>query len=178
MVQLSFFLALPLLASAFATPVKRTVAQVEADIRNISTQVTSLDSAINGFPASGLAGALGIHNAAGTLETAVNQGTTDVKATGTVSEADGQTILSSIQAFEPAILDALKAIATKKAAFDSQPITGLSALVRADLQTLSTVTNAFADALVVTAPADLKAQATTIQTTIAQAFATAIAAYS
>ncbi|KAJ6490442.1 hydrophobic surface binding protein [Mycena vulgaris] len=177
MVQLSFFLALPLLASAFATPGKRTVAQVEAEIRTISTQFTSLDTAINGFPASGLVGALGIHTAAGTLETPVNQGTTDVKATGTFSEADGATILNSMQAIEPIILDALKGITTKKAAIDSQPITRLSALVLQDLTTLSPDINAFTAALVAAAPADLNAQAIAIQNAIAQAFGNAIAAY-
>ena len=46
--------------SASTLPVKRTVAQVEADIANIATQVATLDSAIDAYPNPGgtLAGAL------------------------------------------------------------------------------------------------------------------------
>ncbi|KAJ7169262.1 hydrophobic surface binding protein [Mycena crocata] len=182
MVQLSrlrvaFSLSLLATYACFATSVKRTVAQVQADISSISSQVTTLDNDINGFPASGLVGALGIHTAAGNLETSLNQGTTDVKATGAVSEADGRTILNSVTAFEPKILDALKAIATKRAAFMALPVAGIPALVLQDLQTLRSDTGAFASALVASAPADLKSQATSIQSTIDAAFATAIAAY-
>lgn len=40
-------------AVGLATPVKRTVAQVNADIASISSKVTALDTAINSFPATG-----------------------------------------------------------------------------------------------------------------------------
>jgi hypothetical protein len=59
MVQLSrLIFSLSLLAASVATPLKRTVAQVESDIANISSQVTTLDNNIKAFPGSGLAGAL------------------------------------------------------------------------------------------------------------------------
>jgi hypothetical protein len=58
MVQLSNFLvSLLLLTSSLGTPLKRTVAQIEADIASITTQVTALHSALQAFPATGLAGA-------------------------------------------------------------------------------------------------------------------------
>lgn len=54
-----FIIGSALIGSVLSAPnFKRTVAQVEADIANISSQVTSLDTAINAFPGSGLAGAL------------------------------------------------------------------------------------------------------------------------
>jgi hypothetical protein len=74
----------------------------------------------------------GIHSAAGTLQNTLNNATSDVKvrlfflltsililpkATGSVSESDGTTILHSVEAFEPTILDALSQIAAKKADF-------------------------------------------------------------
>ncbi|KAK7046608.1 hydrophobic surface binding protein [Favolaschia claudopus] len=171
--------SLCLVAAAFATPLfKRTVAQVESDIASISSQVTTLDNNIKGFPASGLAGALGIHTAATNLETTLNTGTNDVKATPAFSESDGQTILNSVQAIEPVILDALAQITAKKADFDALPIGGLPALILQDLKTLKADTDAFSGALIVNAPADLKSQATTIQTNIDAGFASAIAAYS
>ncbi|KAJ7844170.1 hydrophobic surface binding protein [Mycena leptocephala] len=179
MVQLSrLIFSLSLLAATVATPFKRTVAQIEADIANISSQVTTLDNSIKAFPGSGLAGALGIHSAAGTLQTTLNNATSDVKATGAVSESDGTTILHSVEAFEPTILDALSQIATKKASFDAQPIGGLSALVLQDLKNLNASTNAFSNALIAAAPADLKTEATTIVTNINAGFASAIKAYS
>jgi hypothetical protein len=50
MVQLSrLIFSLSLLAAAVATPVKRTVAQIEADIANIASQVATLDNDIKAF---------------------------------------------------------------------------------------------------------------------------------
>ncbi|KAJ7727764.1 hydrophobic surface binding protein [Mycena metata] len=181
MVQFSrFLLSLSLLAVGLASPVKRTVAQVEADIASISAQVTTLDNNINAFPNTGgsLVAALAIHTDATSLETTLNQGTTDVKSTGTFDETDGNTILNSVEAFEPTILDALKGIAAKEPAFAALPIGGIPALILADLKTLRTDTAAFAQALIAAAPTDLKSEATTIANTIDAAFAAAIAVYS
>jgi hypothetical protein len=99
MVQLSGFLvSLLLLTASLGTPLKRTVAQIEADIASITTQVTTLHSGVQDFPASGLVGALvfvvkqlryirptssavlqRIHTGAMTLETTVNQAAADIK---------------------------------------------------------------------------------------------------
>ncbi|KAJ7243178.1 hydrophobic surface binding protein A-domain-containing protein [Mycena haematopus] len=170
--------SLCLIAASFALPAKRTVAQIESDIASISTQVTALDNDIKGFPASGLVGALNIHNAAGSLETTLNTGTSDVEANGPFDEADGTTILNSVQAIEPVILDALSRLATEEPSFAALPIGGIPALVLADLKTLKADTDAFAAALIAAAPADLKAAATTIQSNIDAGFAAAIAAFS
>jgi hypothetical protein len=84
-----------LLTAAFSTPLKRTVAQVEADLTNISNQVTALDNQINAFPNTGgsLAAALvfnppvllapshsfqAIHSSSTSLDTTLNSATTDV----------------------------------------------------------------------------------------------------
>ncbi|KAJ7788412.1 hydrophobic surface binding protein A-domain-containing protein [Mycena olivaceomarginata] len=165
MVQLTrLFFSLCLVSVSFATPAKRTVAQVEADITSIGNQVKTLDTDLTGFPASGLAGALAIHTAASNLVTTVNTGTTDVKNTGTVSEADGNTILTQVQAIEPTILDALSQITAKQPSFAALPIGGIPALVLQDLKTLNTSTVAFAAALIVAAPADLRAQQRLLRT--------------
>jgi len=179
MVQFSrLFFSLSVIAVSFAIPAKRTVAQVEADIASISSQVTTLDNDIKGFPASGLVGALGIHTAAGNLETTLTTATTDVTNTGAVSEADGTTILNSVLAIEPVILDALTQITAKQPSFAALPIGGIPALVLQDLKNLNASTGSFSAALIASAPADLKSEATTIETNIIAAFNKAIAAFS
>ncbi|KAK7445737.1 hypothetical protein VKT23_014732 [Stygiomarasmius scandens] len=166
-------------ALALASPFKRTVAQVETDLRNIATQVTTLDNNINAFPNSGgsLTQALAIHTAAQNLLTSVNSATTDVQGTTGVSESDGQTIIGIVNGFEPTIIDALNAIITKKPAFDALPLGGVSALVKQDLGQLGTATSNLEVALINQAPSDLKSQAQSIQAAVDAAFAKAQAAY-
>ncbi|KAF8960434.1 hydrophobic surface binding protein [Flammula alnicola] len=181
MVQLttSFVFLLSLATLGLTTPVKRTVAQVEADIADISTKVTSLDNAINAFPLTGgtLAAALGIHTDAGTVITSLTTATADVVATGPVGDTDGRTILTSVEAIEPTIQDALTAIVTKKPAFVALPIGGIPALILQDLNNLKSNTSAFSNALISNAPASLTTEATTLRDNILAAFDTAIAGY-
>ncbi|KAF9027866.1 hypothetical protein BDZ89DRAFT_951883 [Hymenopellis radicata] len=99
------------------------------------------------------------------------------KNTDAFSEADGTTILASVEAIEPTILHALTGIAAKQPAFAALPIGGIPALVLQDLQNLDAGTAAFADALIAKSPADLVAEANEIKSTIGDAFDTAIAAY-
>ncbi|KAG7087017.1 hypothetical protein E1B28_012995 [Marasmius oreades] len=167
-------------ASALATPLKRDVPTVKADIDNISTQVTNLDAKLTAFPDRGgsLKGALDIHQAAGTLDTSLKKGASDTQATPTPSEADSQAILASVEKFKPAILDALKVIVAKKPAFQALPLPGITAVVLQDLKTLSTDAGALADALIAKSPADLVDKANKIKSDLSSAFTTAIAAYS
>ncbi|KAJ7274905.1 hydrophobic surface binding protein [Mycena rebaudengoi] len=169
-----------LLTAAFSTPLKRTVAQVEADLTNISNQVTALDNQINAFPNTGgsLAAALAIHSSSTSLDTTLNSATTDVNNTGVVGEADGRTILNMIEAIEPKILDALTVIARKEPAFAALPIGGIPALILQDLKNLQTATIAFSTALITNAPADLRSESQGVTNTINAAFNSAIAAYS
>ncbi|KAJ6576064.1 hydrophobic surface binding protein [Mycena vulgaris] len=180
MVQITRFLSLSVcVAVGLALTVKRDVALVKADIAKITTQVTTLDNAIEAFPLTGgsLVNALAIHTDATSLITTLNTATTDTTANGALAEADGRTILTSVEAIEPTILDALSNIVVKKPAFAALPIGGLPALILQDLKNLKTATVAFSAALVANAPADLVAEATTVQTTITAAFDPAIAAY-
>ncbi|KAJ7048528.1 hydrophobic surface binding protein [Mycena amicta] len=145
-----------LFALVFAIPTKRTAAQVEADLRNISTQVTNLDTQIKGFPASGLAGAL---------------------TNGPVDDTDGNAILAIVQGFQPTILDALTRLVADKAAFASEPISGLPALVHQDLVNLLTATQSLAAALIANAPPDLQPTASVIENAVLSAITSAVQAY-
>ncbi|KAJ7059806.1 hydrophobic surface binding protein [Mycena amicta] len=166
-----------LFALVFAIPTKRTAAQVEADLRNISTQVTNLDTQIKGFPASGLAGALAIHNAATPLTTALNTAATDTSTNGPVDDTDGNAILAIVQGFQPTILDALTRLVADKAAFASEPISGLPALVHQDLVNLLTATQSLAAALIANAPPDLQPTASVIENAVLSAITSAVQAY-
>ncbi|KAJ6612514.1 hydrophobic surface binding protein [Mycena sp. CBHHK59/15] len=180
MVQLSRFLTvLSVAAVGLALSLKRDVATVEADIAKITTQVTTLDNAIEAYPLTGgtLLAALTIHTDATSLITTLNTATTDVTSTGAFGETDGRTILTSVEAIEPIILDALTNIVVKKPAFVALPIGGLPALILQDLKNLKTATVAFSAALIASAPADLTAESTAVQTNITNAFDPAITAY-
>ncbi|KAF7289854.1 hypothetical protein MIND_01359800 [Mycena indigotica] len=166
-----------LFAAGLANPAKRTPAQVEADLNNVATQVTNLDNLIKAFPASGLAGALAIHNAATPLVTALNTATSDSTSTGPLGESDGAAVLAIVTGFQPTILDALTRIVADKSAFASQPISGLPALVHQDLVNLQTATTALANSLLANAPADLKPSASAVEGAILTALSTAVAAY-
>ncbi|KAJ7769452.1 hydrophobic surface binding protein [Mycena metata] len=181
MVQITRFLSvLSVAAVGLALSLKRDVAKVESDIATISTQVTTLDNAIEAYPTSGgtLVAALGIHTDATNLVTTLNGATTDATANGALDETDARTILNSVEALEPTILDALTDIVVKKPAFAALPIGGIPALILQDLKNLKTATVAFAGALISAAPADLTAEATQLQNNITAAFDPAIAAYS
>ncbi|KAJ8455041.1 hypothetical protein ONZ45_g19074 [Pleurotus djamor] len=177
------FFTLPLVAlfaiSSLASPLKRSVAQIEADIATLSSQVTTLDNAITAFPNTGgsLINALAIHtdstNVISTLTTANN----DVVANAPFSEADGQAILASLEAIQPRIEHALVEIVAKKPAFDALPIGGITALVKQDLAQLSAATSTFATSALGKTPVDLVPEATAFRDDITAAFATAQAAY-
>ncbi|KAF7349329.1 Hydrophobic surface binding protein [Mycena sanguinolenta] len=177
MVQFTrLFVSLCLIAASVSSPTKRTVAQVEADIASISTQLTTLDEEIKDFTAPDPLGALSIQMTTGSLEHTLNTATLHVKETGPIGEADAPTILDSVEAIEPIIIDALTQIAGKKANFAALLVA--PPVVLADLETLKTDTDELGAALISVAPTDLKPSATSIMSAIDAAFATAIAAYS
>ncbi|KAG6839947.1 hypothetical protein C0991_010142 [Blastosporella zonata] len=176
----SFFTLASLVISSYGT----TVATVEADIGTISTQLTTLDNAINAYSATigvgTLLQALTIHSDAVTLGSTLDSTTTDVKCQAVatpISDADGQTILSLLLAFESTIDDALTKIAARQPAFAALPLGGVPALVKQDLSNLNASTNALETALIAVAPSVIQASSIALKTRINAAFATAIAAF-
>ncbi|PPQ69844.1 hypothetical protein CVT24_003183 [Panaeolus cyanescens] len=170
---------LSLTAVAFSNPVKRDVDQVKADVADISTKVVSLDNAIAAFPLTGgtLLAALGIHNSAVALNTALQSATTNVIAAGVLGEADGLEVLNTVAGFAPNIDNALVGIVEKKPAFAALPIGGLPALIHQDLNNLKASTDGYATALVDNAPDVLKDQAGDLRDAALAGFDPAIAAY-
>ncbi|KAF8885354.1 hydrophobic surface binding protein A-domain-containing protein [Infundibulicybe gibba] len=165
--------------TGFAAPsATGTVTQVEADITKISAQVTTLDNAIKTFGTSkSLIAALAMHSNSVTLGSNIDTGTADLKATPPpIAEADAQAILTNFQALLPRIIAALDDIVAQKANIAALPIPGIPILVCRDLKNLQASTDAFADALIASAPADLKTAAITLKNAINAAFVAALAA--
>jgi hypothetical protein len=69
-----------------------------------------------------------------------------------VSVADGTSILNAVNNLKPIIITTLTDIVAKKAAFVALPVGGLPALIKSDLNSLSTATQAFEAALIAKAP--------------------------
>ncbi|THU76919.1 hydrophobic surface binding protein [Dendrothele bispora CBS 962.96] len=174
-----FTILVTVTALAVASPVKCTVAQVETDLKDIFTQMANLDNSIKAFPDSGgsFSSALSIHTASQKLVSSLNMANTDVKGTTNVTDSDGQTIQDLVKNSEPAIIDALNNIVTKKAAFDNLPLGGVSFIVKKNLGQLRTATEALETSLFSRTPASLKSQAQEIQSSVDAAFAKAQAAY-
>ncbi|KAG6857272.1 hypothetical protein H0H87_007105 [Tephrocybe sp. NHM501043] len=167
-----------LIVTSASMLLKRTVSQVEADIAGISNQTTSLNNAIKSFANSSASAAVALREAL---------------STGAVSETDARTILTSVEAFEPTIIDTLTNIVSNKAALQALTLGGIPALVLSDLRTLNTSTAAFESSLLAAAPVsqdfrivpriltvsqtDLLSEGRQVQANITDAFNKAIAAY-
>ncbi|KAF9524354.1 hydrophobic surface binding protein A-domain-containing protein [Crepidotus variabilis] len=157
----------------------RDLAQVNADLKELSTKIDTLDSALTAYPTSGnLIQALAIHNDALAVASSLSKTTQDVTTTGPVSDNDSTNILNTVQGKVPTIKRALTTIVAKKSGFTSLPVSGVPALIKQDLGWLSGNTTALANALITNAPPFLVANATALKKDVEAAFATAIAAYS
>jgi hypothetical protein len=176
MVVIAKVLILALTAAA-APILRRDATTVENDItQKIDPQITKLNNDVNGFPASGFAGSLAIHDDFQTLVTAVKATTDDIKSTGFFGTQPGISILASVQSLSPKLTDTLGAIGSKEPDWAALP--GGKALMLSDLQSLEKVFSDFNNGLTVAEPLLLKAGALAVQTEIKGAFDTAIAAYS
>jgi hypothetical protein len=176
MVGIIKVLLLALTVSA-ASIYRRDAVTVQDDInQKIAPQIATLQNDVNGYPASGLSGALAIHTDIQNLGTIVNGATVDVKSTGAFSEADGTSILAAVQALVPTLLNTLSTLVAQKQAWADIP--GGQALLLSDLQSLNTTFTGFLNAVIAASPADLVPSATSVKTQVDGGFSQAIAAYS
>ncbi|KAF3391679.1 hypothetical protein F1880_007726 [Penicillium rolfsii] len=176
MVLIAKLLALALTATA--TPVlRRDAAQVGNDItEKIKPEIKTLYNDVQGFPASGLTGALTFQKDAQVLITTVNDATHDVKSSGSFSEDDGETILADLQMLTSPLLGTLSALASQADAWEKIP-TG-PALVLSDLKGLNATFVDFVNALLAASPADQAPSITSFKTQMVGGFIAAIDAYS
>ncbi|THU99532.1 hypothetical protein K435DRAFT_658869 [Dendrothele bispora CBS 962.96] len=173
-----FTILVTVTALAVASPVKCTVAQVETDLKDIFTQMTNLGNSIKAFPDSGgsFSSALVCNDLLRYLNDAESE-ITYLYGTTNVTDSDGQIIQDLVKNSEPAIINALNNIVTKKAAFDALPLGGVSFIVKKNLGQLSTATEALETSLFSRTPVSRFLQAQAIQSSVDAAFAKAQAAY-
>ena len=120
----------------------------------------------------GVFGAIPVSNAESKVEDSIKQGTSDAKATTSLSEDEGQAIVNAIDNLIPDIKSSLIALGDKKSQFASA---GLTSTVQTDLANLKQESDDFADALIAIAPADLQAKGSSQKAEIDDAFSRAIA---
>ncbi|KAJ7203040.1 hypothetical protein GGX14DRAFT_462005, partial [Mycena pura] len=104
--------------------------------------------------------------------------TSDVQATGPLTEEDCLSILQALETVVSILVQILKDLVAKKPAFGGQPISGLIALILEDIQSLRNAIIALINALIDECPADLGAEAGELQDELTVAFASAVDAYS
>lgn len=96
-----------LLGLALGSPVdKRTPAQVEADIADISSDLTSFNTAINAFTGS-LIQALSLLTSYNSLASSITTATSHVTSTGALAASDSATIYADVQSLTAQITDTL-----------------------------------------------------------------------
>ncbi|KAL7949440.1 hypothetical protein V8C42DRAFT_310901 [Trichoderma barbatum] len=179
MVAITKFLWLALTATAATATaiIRRDVVTVQNDItQKLGPSLNTLNKDINGFPASGLTGALTIQTDFDNVVAILNTTTSDIKATGSFGVVSGTTILAQIQVLVPTFLASLVAIGAQASSWHSIP--GGQALILHQLQAGNTAVSIFLDAIIAAEPLLLKAGSVAIKTQLTGAFTTAIASYS
>jgi hypothetical protein len=105
--QFSKIVMASLMGLALGSPIdRRTAAQVEADIATISSDLTSFNTAINGFTGN-LFQALALLTSYNSLASAITTATSQVQSTGALAASDSATIYAAMQSLTAQITDTL-----------------------------------------------------------------------
>jgi hypothetical protein len=92
--------------------VQRDAATVLADLATIGTDLGTLTTAVTAYT-GGLTGALVVANDENTLDTAINQATTDTTAASAFSTADSTSVVAAVASLTPQIQSGLTALINK-----------------------------------------------------------------
>ncbi|KAJ3886583.1 hypothetical protein GG344DRAFT_81580 [Lentinula edodes] len=150
---LTFALSLLLVS---ASPVKRTLAKIQSDITK-------------GTPNQANA----IHSAAVQLISALNQATTDTKATSPLTtDMDALVLLGQVENSSPTLVGGLTQISEKSTSFAG--IRGATAIAEQDIHELQSSTAALLTAISSITPAEVVSQATQFAVTLNDAYADAL----
>ncbi|KAF8128970.1 hydrophobic surface binding protein A-domain-containing protein [Boletus edulis] len=150
------FVTLIFAVAALGMPVKRDAAKVGQDIENLDEQAQALDASVNAFPNMGgtLTQVYGIHQAAVNMDKYIKTTTNDVNASEGFSDDEGNSMLSLIkEGLAPDVKKGLDDLVAKKSALFAL---GADSITKADIDTLKEDSNAFKNAIVAKAPANLK----------------------
>lgn len=141
----------------------------------LSPQITTLQNEINGFPASGMKGAIQLESSDDNLMSILDTATTLAQTAGTFSLLDTLEIVTAMTSVTTQITDYNHALDTKKA--DFQKI-GRATFVLTDLQILNLRWTNFLSVMVAQAPIGEAAALQTIENTITASYNHAIKVYS
>jgi ethanolamine utilization microcompartment shell protein EutS len=179
MVAITKFLWLALAATVTTATaiVRRDVITVQNDItQKLGPSLNTLNNDVNGFPKSGLSGAVAIQGDIASVVSVLERTVSDIKSTGQFGTVSGTTILADIQVLVIIYLASLVNIANQAPSWHD--IQGGQALILGQLRSWNTATTHFLDAIISSQPLLLKAGGLAIKAQLTGAFTTAIAAYS
>ncbi|KAF3912815.1 hypothetical protein AA313_de0201647 [Arthrobotrys entomopaga] len=175
-IKLLFF-ALTASATPLAVVQRDKFNSVQNDIaQKIDPQITKLNNDVNGFPVSGLVGALAIENDVQALFLILEMATFNVKATGLFNSIFSITIVDQFQSITATLLDTLAAMSAQAPSWTIIP--GGRALILSDLKSLATGFMIYLDAIVKEVYFAVRPDAISIRVKIIDALRVAIAAYS
>ncbi|KAJ3896445.1 hydrophobic surface binding protein A-domain-containing protein [Lentinula edodes] len=166
---LTFALSLLLVS---ASPVKRTLAKIQSDITKVDALISTWDNSVNAFKGTPNQ-ANAIHSAAVQLVSALNQSTTDTKATSPLTtDMDALVLLGQIENSSPTLVGGLTQISEKSTSFAG--IRGATTIAEQDIRDLQSSTAALLTAISSIAPAEVVPQATQFAVTLNDAYADAL----
>ncbi|KAJ7767629.1 hydrophobic surface binding protein A-domain-containing protein [Mycena metata] len=168
-----------LFARGYSISFKRSAVQLETDISTVAAEISSLDTQVTAFPATGgsLLQVLATHTAITNLEGGITTATTDLVAAGPLDEVNATAIVTALQDLVPVFLDALNKLSIKEPSVAAASSAG-KALFLSDLKNLKAATDLFLEDLAAAVPPDLQEEVREIQEELDGGFGTAITAYS
>ncbi|KAJ7053296.1 hypothetical protein C8F01DRAFT_1375195 [Mycena amicta] len=157
---------------------------IENDINVMITRTQDLNTVLNGFPASGLSGALNIHTAAQLLDQAIGSAVADAlpalggsNPPGAGDEDASNVIVQEINTWSAGIQQALGQLTLKEPSFSALPFGGLEALITQDISALNLSTSQLGGELAVDIFPPLKPNITANFAETSAAFSAASAAF-
>ncbi|KAF2168600.1 hypothetical protein M409DRAFT_53250 [Zasmidium cellare ATCC 36951] len=139
-----------LAVSATASVIPRDAATVQADLKTINTDTTTLTSKVQAYN-GGAANALPIQSAENQLEKDLKSANTDAGNSAVVSATDAQSIIDYINnTLEPNIAKSIQALEAKKSNFQTD---GLAGTVLTDLKNIKNETDTLGATLKTKTPA-------------------------
>ncbi|KAI9641803.1 hypothetical protein NHQ30_009663 [Ciborinia camelliae] len=150
---------------------KRDSVTLTNDIANISTNTNALTAAVNNN--KGIANLVPLIAAQTNLENSITTATADANVISALSEKDSNNILTEFKALGPDTIAALNAIVKNKPTFDLE---GVTPIVKSGVLSSQAASASLGTAVVDISSPDVKPNLTEINTNIAAAFASALAA--
>jgi hypothetical protein len=155
-------------AVADPTPVKRQLTTIQGVISSISSNVATLDTAVQGYKGGDASSLL---TQSDSLLSGVQSGTKTVTGSGDLSQNDALSLTSPVQALQSAIQGLVTDLNSKKCDFVAA---GSADKVLSNLQQQKTASQALADAITSKVPQALQSIATQLSSGIATALQTGI----